>query len=218
MPIRTSISPRRYNPGERIGGGYDTQNRRANVSAAARSPVFVSDAPGIISREWSLAQSALGVQPWYGIRLAANGANHDYIYNHTAGPDWLRGLNADLGIYNAGPDELLSWDGAIQIFEYLNYAVHNGHEIDWKGDPIGTNDTINDIISKTGLLPEHVWNFTHNLDRILREQGLSSVLRPSLEKIEKQVDNSMMLLYVALAIGGLVALRYVFGPFDNANR
>lgn len=175
--------------------------------------LFSDDSPQtLFDREERLAASFVGVEPWYTIRRAANGANHDYIFNHTSGPDFLRGLNADLGIWNGGPNELLTFDGAVNLWEVLDYELKNGGTIDVTHEPAKAGQTIQNIIEKTGALPEHVYNFIANFRRMATEQGSVNLVNPAIKKTEPSSDMNRILWTVGI-VSGLGFTAYMVHKF-----
>jgi hypothetical protein len=168
----------------------------------------------LFDREERLAASLVGVEPWYTIRRAANGANHDYIFNHTSGPDFIRGLNADLGIWKGGKNELLSWDGAVNLWEVLDYALKHGGTVDIEHEPTKAGVTIQDVIDKTGALPEHVYNFIANFRRMAREQGSVNLVDPKIKKTEPGSD-MMKILWTVGIVTGLGFTAYMVHKFKR---
>jgi len=141
-----------------------------------------------LNRELLMVESLAGVEPWYSLRIAGNGADHDYIYNHTPGPDWLKGLNADAGFYNAGPTELLGWNGVLTIWQLYEPLAKAGKEFDPNRYPVSTDAMMNGLIADTGISSENVWDFFTNLDRIMTGNGSVDFLRPHLKKKEEDLN------------------------------
>lgn len=199
-------------------------NSGVNVTHGARGrsrgerPLFISDnsypqksALGWLDGTLLAAQAKAGVQPWHSVDQAQNGANHDYVFNHTSGPDEYRGAKADL-LFATGP---LDWDGAVNLWQYLDYAVHHGGVLDFKGEPRKTEDTVNKIIAASGIPSELGWSFYTNLDRIARESGNSSLLNPKLTEIQSpkpeptSVITSNFWPLVGVALVGLAITAYI---------
>jgi len=156
-------------------------------------------------------QALGGIEPWSAIHKAMNGANHDYIYNHTEGSDTYKGAKADL-LFATGP---LNWDGAINLWQYLDYAVHNGGTVNFAYDPLKTEATINKIITATGTPSEIVWSFYHNLDRIARESGNASLMQPDLTQLQTDKPESNIIstqglwLMIGAGLLGLGLVAYI---------
>lgn len=164
----------------------------------SRSAFFIGTTD-VLDREALLAQSFLGVSPWYEIRQAANGANHDWIYNHTPGPDWVKGAAADAGLYTG---DLLDWNGALTLWQIAAHYAEQGRELNFKSAPAATASLINDIVNATGIDKDRVWNFYTNLDHVFRQTGGADFLRPSLSQDEKELPSFTSSLEKILLIGG----------------
>lgn len=152
-------------------------------------------------------QALGGVQPWASVKRAQQGANHDYVFNHTEGSDTYRGMKADL-MQGTGP---LDFDGAVNLYQFMDYAVRHGGTVDFNYHATETVATINKIITETGVPSDLVWSFFHNLDRVARESGNPTIMNPNLTKMQSAKPDEAFgdLPWGWWIGGGLVALGLI---------
>lgn len=193
MPISPRVTPTVCDPA-----------RRGPLALAAPPPPAVGGGGGPILGDaqpaaptvldanalWLSSFPPLSVQPWSIVRQSQTQANFDYAYNHYIGDiPYLGSLSrfaaaeqaAHFGVW-AGPGSLLSWEGALRIFQELEKENAAGNDLDLVGNQQATEQLAGRIVTASGILPEHVYNFLTHLDGISRDTGTRSYVAPNAAK------------------------------------
>lgn len=205
--MQTNLNAQPITEPNSLGVGLP-RTSRAPVFFETRGPsVLGDDTPSALTYEALEAYALSFHAPWYQVMLAQLGANHDWVYNHdlTDSPDWIRGANADVQQANPLRKDLLSWIGAVDLFRLYEHQRDQGREIDFKRFPAQSAQIIKEIVDTSQIDNAMVWSFFVNLDRIMKEQGTTQYMRPSIASAMADLPNiGKIILWGVLGLVGLV--------------